>query len=78
VTKSVWAIQPQFWYRIFKGREGTVQFGASYAYVYREAWPGYTATAPTPAAIAAGTASRLYTPKTINQIVMTSFRYYLP
>jgi hypothetical protein len=79
VTKNVWAIQPQLWYRIFKGREGTVQFGASYAYVYREAWGGYTsATAPTPAAIAAGTASSLYTPKTINQIVMTSLRYYLP
>jgi hypothetical protein len=78
VTKSVWAIQPQLWYRIFKGREGTVQFGASYAYVYREAWPGYTsATAPTPAALAAGTVN-LFTPKTINQIVMTSFRYYLP
>ena len=78
VTKSVWAIQPQLWYRIFKGREGTVQFGASYAYVYREAWGGLlSTTGVTPATIAAGSNS-LYTPKTINQIVMTSFRYYLP
>jgi hypothetical protein len=78
VTKSAWAIQPQLWYRIFKGREGTVQFGASYAYVYREAWGGLlSTTGVTPATIAAGSNS-LYTPKTINQIVMTSLRYYLP
>jgi hypothetical protein len=76
-TKLVWAIQPQLWYRIFKGREGTVQFGASYAYVYREAWAGAgpttTATLPNN-----GVLTGLVSPKTINQIVMTSFRYYLP
>jgi hypothetical protein len=73
------AAQSQAWYRLFKGREGTVQFGASYAYVSREAWRGYTSTtAPTPAALAAGTATAPYTPKTINQIVMTSLRYYFP
>ena len=76
-TKTVWAIQPQFWYRIFKGREGTVQFGASYAYVYREAWSGLGPNSTTKAANLP-TVNGLVSPKTINQILMTSFRYYLP
>lgn len=75
MTKDVWAIQPQLWYRIFKGREDTVQFGASYAYVYREAWGGVGSH--TTGSMSAGYAN-LFSPKTINQIVMTSFRYYLP
>jgi len=75
-TKSVWAIQPQLWYRIYKGRAGTVQFGASYAYVWREAWAGRG-----PNASGAGslpTVTGLVTPKTINNVILTSFRYYLP
>ena len=40
MTKRVWAIQSQLWYRIYKGQAGTVQFGASYAYVDRQAWAG--------------------------------------
>jgi hypothetical protein len=76
-TKSLWALQPQLWYRIHKGKEGTVQFGASYAYVYREAWSGLGPSSTTTAATLP-TVNGLVTPKTINQIVMTSFRYYLP
>jgi hypothetical protein len=75
-TKKVWAIQPQLWYRIFKGREGTVQFGASYAYVYREAWSGRSSASSGAGSLP--TVTNLVSPKTINQIVMTSFRYYLP
>jgi hypothetical protein len=79
VTKSVWAIQPQLWYRIYKGKAGAVQFGASYAYVYREAW---AARSPSSSNSGLGTGSTVITnlvsPKTINQIVMTSFRYYIP
>ena len=75
-TKSVWAPQTQFWYRLYKGREGTVQFGASYAYIWKEAWAGRG-----PSASGAGTlpiVTGQVTPKSINQIVMTAFRYYLP
>jgi hypothetical protein len=74
LTKTVWAVQPQLWYRLYKGSAGTLQFGASYAYVWREAWagvgPGTTGTLPA--------LTGLVSPKTINQIVLTAFRYYLP
>ena len=60
-NRDVWQIQPGFWYRIWRGKEGTLQYGMSYSYVHRRPW--------------AGTGSR---PVGINNIVMTSFRYYLP
>ena len=53
-----------------------VQFGASYAYVWREAWAGRG-----PNASGAGNlpvVTGLVTPKTINNVVLTTFRYYLP
>lgn len=50
-----------FWYRFYKGPSGTVQYGASYVYVLREAWSG-TGGAP----------------RGIDNIVESSFRYYLP
>jgi hypothetical protein len=74
-TKMVWAIQPQLWYRLYKGKAGTVQFGASYAYVWREAWSG---RGPNAAGNPVVGITGLVNPKTINQIVMTSFRYYIP
>ncbi len=60
-NRDVWQVQPGFWYRIWRGREGTLQYGMSYSYVHRRAW--------------AGTGSR---PVGINNIIMTSFRYYFP
>ncbi len=73
-TKVVWAIQPEFWYRIYQGPVGKVQFGASYAYVHRAAWSGENgSTAPT-----VPVSTTLVRPTTNNQVVMTSFRYYLP
>jgi hypothetical protein len=75
-AKEVLALQPQFWYRIYKGKEGAVQFGASYAYVWKEAWAGRGANGS--AVTALPDVTGLISPKAINQIVMTSFRYYLP
>jgi len=60
-NRDVWQVQPGFWYRIWSGKEGTVQYGMSYSYVHRRPW--------------AGTGGK---PVGINNIVMTSFRYYLP
>jgi len=60
-NRDVWQVQPGFWYRIWRGKEGTLQYGMSYSYVHRRPW--------------AGTGSR---PVGINNIVMTSFRYYFP
>ena len=50
-----------FWYRFYKGPAGTVQYGADYVYVLKEAWSGV------------GRA-----PRGIDNIVESSFRYYIP
>jgi hypothetical protein len=61
-TRSIWQVQPGFWHRFYKGPAGTVQFGMSYSYTYRNTWVG---------------ANRLQ-PKAIENMIMSSFRYYLP
>jgi hypothetical protein len=55
-----------FWYRFYKGPKGTLQFGPQYSYVVRNTWSG-----------AAG-ATILGQPSGIENMVLTSFRYYLP
>jgi hypothetical protein len=50
-----------FWYRFYKGPGGTVQYGADYVYVLREAWSGMGGA-----------------PRGIDNIVESSFRYYMP
>jgi hypothetical protein len=66
-NRDVWQIQPGFWYRFWKGKEGTVQYGMSYSYVHRRAWAGTV-----------GTSVGVSNPVGINNIVMTSLRYYFP
>ena len=56
-----------FWYRFYKGPRGTVQWGEQYSYMDRNTWSGAGATAGTFAA-----------PHGVENMVMTSFRYYLP
>ncbi len=56
-----------FWYRFYKGPRGTVQWGEQYSYIDRNTWSGAGATAGTFAA-----------PHGVENMVMTSFRYYLP
>jgi len=60
--RNLWQVQPGFWYRFYKGEHGTVQYGMSYSYTYKNTWAG------------AGGLS----PKAIENMVMSSFRYYLP
>ena len=61
-TRTIWQVQPGFWHRFYKGPEGTIQFGMSYSYTYRNTWVGADGIQP----------------KGIENMVMTSFRYYLP
>jgi hypothetical protein len=56
-----------FWYRFYKGPHGTVQFGPQYSYMDRNTWSGAGATPGT-----------LSGPHSTDNMVMTSFRYYLP
>jgi hypothetical protein len=61
-TRSLWQVQPGFWYRFYKGPAGTVAMGMSYSYTNRSTWVGLGGLQP----------------KGIENIVMTSFRYYFP
>jgi hypothetical protein len=56
-----------FWYRFYQGPKGRVQIGGQYSYLVKNTW---TATNST------GTA--FFTPSASNNMVFTSFRYYLP
>jgi hypothetical protein len=57
-----------FWHRFYKGPKGTVQWGIQYSYLVKNTWSGsnnsFTAVG--------------VQPKAIENMVLTSFRYYLP
>jgi hypothetical protein len=51
-----------FWYRIYNGPYGRIQFGGQYSYFLRSTWSGSTGAEP----------------KATENMFLTSFRYYLP
>jgi hypothetical protein len=51
-----------FWYRIYNGPKGRLQFGPQYSYVLRSTWAGANG----------------FQPKATENMFFTSFRYYLP
>jgi len=57
-----------FWHRFYKGPKGTVQWGIQYSYLVKNTWSGNNNT---PANVGVQ-------PKAIENMVLTSFRYYLP
>jgi hypothetical protein len=61
-----------FWIKLLNGPKGRLQFGPQYSYVSRNAWAGQSvaATLTTPA--------EFVSPHGIDNMFMTSFRYYLP
>ncbi len=62
-----------FWYRFYKGPKGTVQFGPQYSYVTRTAWSGIGHGTQNGVAITGPG-----TPTAFDNMVFTSFRYYIP
>jgi hypothetical protein len=74
-NRSVWAVQPALWYRFYQGKEGSLQFGMTYAYIYRQTWSGLNVAGGTNIST---TTPTFYQPKSIENMVMTSFRYYFP
>ena len=63
-----------FWYRFYKGSKGTVQWGPQYSYFMRNAWEACGS-----AAIAGPCVESHFTqPHGVENIFLTSFRYYLP
>jgi hypothetical protein len=55
-----------FWYRIYNGEKGRIQWGPQYSYIVRNTWVG---------AAPGGLTSQ---PHGIDNMLFTSFRYYLP
>jgi hypothetical protein len=60
-----------FWYRIYAGSKGRFQYGMQYSNFIRQAWRGIGGTA-------AGALSETGQPHADENMVFTSFRYYLP
>jgi hypothetical protein len=54
-----------FWHRIYQGEKGRLQWGLQYSYFYRNSWSGV-----------AGSVSGQ--PHAVDNMVWTSFRYYIP
>ncbi len=57
-----------YWFRFYKGSRGTLQQGIQYSYVVRHTWQG----------IGDPAAGLTNSPKAIDNMWFTSFRYYLP
>jgi len=57
-----------YWYRFYKGTRGTLQQGFQYSYAERRTWQG----------IGNPAAGLTNSPKAIDNMFFTSFRYYLP
>jgi hypothetical protein len=56
-----------FWHKLYQGDRGKFQWGLQYSYVYKIGWSGTGGGVPQPLA-----------PKAINNMIWSSFRYYLP
>jgi hypothetical protein len=56
-----------FWYRFYSGPRGRFQFGTQYSYVTRQTWAGEGFSK-----------GNSVSPEGIDNMVFTSFRYYLP
>jgi len=60
-----------FWYKFYQGSKGRMQFGVQYSYLWKDAYSG-TGGAPS------GSAPISIGPKAVDNMLFTSFRYYLP
>ena len=68
-TQSIIEGTVGFWIKVHNGPHGRLQFGPQYSYVSRNAWAGTFQTSPDLITTA---------PHGIDNMFMTSFRYYLP
>jgi hypothetical protein len=69
-TKNIVEGTGGFWYKPYNGPKGRLQFGLQYSYLFRTAWAGVGTARPIPA----GTQN----PTAVENMIFTSFRYYLP
>jgi hypothetical protein len=58
-----------FWHKFYQGPKGRLQWGLAYSYLAKDGWSGTGGVATGGAAIS---------PKGIDNMIFTSFRYYIP
>ena len=66
-TRSIIEGTIGFWYRLYNGPKGRLQFGPQYSYIDRNTWRGIGSTPGVGAS-----------PNASENMAFTSFRYYLP
>lgn len=66
-TRSLVEGTAGFWYILYKGPKGRIQFGPQYSYITRNTWAGLN-----------GTSTSGTNPSGTENMILTSFRYYLP
>jgi hypothetical protein len=62
-----------FWYKFYQGPKGRMQFGVQYSYLAKSAWSGSNNNQTVGGVVLPGVS-----PKGNDNMVFTSFRYYLP
>lgn len=67
-TRVVWEGTLGFWHKIYNGPKGGLRWGIQYSYLSRTGWSGNNNVLTAP-----GVA-----PKAVDNMIFTSFRYYLP
>jgi len=61
-----------FWHNMYQGSKGKLRWGLQYSYLTKVAWSGNNTSSST------GVAGPSISPKAVNNMFFTSFRYYLP
>lgn len=69
-TRSIYEATLGFWYRFYNGPKGKFQFGMQYSNIMRNTWRGLGG--------AAGSPSASGQPHSNENMVFSSFRYYIP
>jgi hypothetical protein len=67
-TRVIWEGTLGFWHKIYNGPKGGLRWGIQYSYISRTGWSGNNNVLTAP-----GVA-----PKAVDNMVFTSFRYYIP
>jgi len=62
-----------FWHKLYNGPKGRLQWGVQYSYLEKLGWSGNATTGIVPPATIVS-----QRPKAIDNMVLTSFRYYIP
>jgi hypothetical protein len=67
-TRVIWEGTLGFWHKIYNGPKGGLRWGIQYSYISRTGWSGNNNVLTVPG----------IAPKAVDNMIFTSFRYYIP